>query len=177
MARKPNSMYRHHTGPSNTRKEYMGGVPASRITQFDLGLMDNSKFTNALTLVVKENVQIRHNALEAARIAANKYIQKRAGAKSYHLKIRIYPHHILRENKQATGAGADRISQGMRAAFGKSVSTAARVYKNQKIMTLYFNMAHYDNAKVALWKAGQKLPSPISIIEEDLSKRNADNKA
>ena len=120
MARKPNRMYRHVKGPNNTRREYMGGIPASRITQFDLGLKDNSKFTQALTLVVKESVQIRHNALEAARIAANKYIQKRAGAKGYHLKVRVFPHHILRENKQATGAGADRISQGMRSAFGKS---------------------------------------------------------
>ena len=38
-----------------------------------------------------------------------------------------YPHHVLRENKQATGAGADRVSQGMRCAFGKNVGTAARV--------------------------------------------------
>jgi large subunit ribosomal protein L10e len=172
MARKPNRMYRHIKGPNNTRKEYMGGIPASRITQFDLGLKDNSKFSFGLTLVVKENVQIRHNALEAARIAANKYIQKRAGAKGYHLKVRVYPHQVLRENKQATGAGADRISQGMRAAFGKSVSTAARVQSGQKIMTLYFNTPHYQNAKRALWKAGQKLPSPITIIEEDMGKKS-----
>lgn len=168
MAKKPNRMYNHIKGPNNTRKEYMGGIPASRITQFDLGLKDNSKFNAALTLVVKEDTQVRHNALEAARIAANKYIQKKVGPKSYHLKIRVYPHQVLRENKQATGAGADRISQGMRAAFGKCVSSAARVHKGQKIMTIYFNKPQYQDAKKALWKAGQKIPSPISIIEEDM---------
>jgi large subunit ribosomal protein L10e len=172
MARKPNRMYRHIRGPNNTRKEYMGGIPASRITQFDLGLKDNARFSHGLTLVAKESVQIRHNALEAARIAANKYIQKRAGAKNYHLKIRVYPHQVLRENKQATGAGADRISQGMRASFGKAVSTASRVHRGQKIMTLYFDKPYYESAKKALWKAGQKLPSPCSIVDEEWRKKS-----
>jgi len=171
MARKPNSMYRQIKGPANTRKEYMGGTPASRITKFDLGQLDNSNFSRAITMVVKESVQIRHNALESARIAANKYIQKKVGPKGYHLKVRVYPHHILRENKQATGAGADRISQGMRSAFGKSVSTASRVHRGQKIMTIFFNDPNYENAKTALWKAGQKIPSPISIIDEDFGEK------
>ena len=39
--------------------------------------------------------------------------------------MHTYPHQILRENKQATGAGADRVSQGMRLSFGKNVGTAA----------------------------------------------------
>jgi large subunit ribosomal protein L10e len=176
MARKPNRMYRHIRGPNNTRKEYMGGIPASRITQFDLGFKDNAKFSNGLTLVVKESVQIRHNALEAARIAANKYIQKRAGARNYHLKIRVYPHHVLRENKQATGAGADRISQGMRASFGKAVSSASRVHGGQKIMSLYFDKPYYQSAKIALWKASQKLPSPCSIVEEEWKKKTEGSK-
>lgn len=166
MARKPNSMYRQIKGPNNTRREYMGGIPNPRITQYVLGMKDPRNFTKGLTLVVKENVQIRHNALEAARIAANKYIQSKTGAKGYHLRIRIFPHHILRENKQATGAGADRISQGMRSAFGKNVSTAARVKSGQKVISIYYDDPHTESAKMALWKAGQKLPSPISIVEE-----------
>ena len=171
MSRKPNRMYRQIRGPNNTRREYMGGIPASRITQFDLGLKDNARFLYGLTLVAKENVQIRHNALEAARIAANKYIQKRVGPKNYHLKIRIYPHQVLRENKQATGAGADRISQGMRASFGKAVSSASRVHRGQKIITLFFDKQHYESAKIALWKASQKLPTPCSIVDEDRNKK------
>ena len=83
-----------------------------------------------------------------------------AGPQGYSLRIRVYPHQILRENKQATGAGADRVSQGMRCAFGKNVGTAARVQKNQKIITIQTNEANFSAAKDALRKANCKLPSP-----------------
>jgi len=163
MVRKPNSMYRQIKGPAYTRREYMGGIPASRITQFDLG-NKRGEFPIALTLVAKESCQIRHTALEAARITANRTILKKAGAVGYHLKVRVYPHHVLRENKQATGAGADRVSQGMRKAFGKNVGTAARVYSGQKLITIYTNKQNFLNAKDALRKAGMKLPTPVSIV-------------
>ena len=58
------------------------------------------------------------------------------GRSNFHFKVRVFPHHVLRENKQATGACADRVSEGMRLAFGKAVGTAARVIRNQKIMTV-----------------------------------------
>ena len=159
-------MYRQIKGLNYTRREYSGGVPANRITQFDLGAVEESIFTEALTLCIREKVQIRHTALEAARIACNKYIQKMTGSKGYHLKVRVFPHHIIRENKTATGAGADRISQGMRRAFGKPVGTAVRTQHNQKIFTIYFNKQNFKFAHLALWKAGQKLPSPFYIIPE-----------
>jgi len=37
MARKPAKMYSHSWSQAYTRREYMGGVPLSRITQFDMG--------------------------------------------------------------------------------------------------------------------------------------------
>src|SRR3972149_10068551 len=124
MPRKPNSMYREIRGMAYTRKEYMGGVPGLRIAQFDIGDL-KTDFPVQVHLVAKEQCQIRHTALEAARINANRYLQAKVG-NAYHLKLRLYPHNILRENKIATGAGADRISQGMRAAFGRPAGTAAR---------------------------------------------------
>ncbi|MCK4613566.1 MAG: 50S ribosomal protein L16 [Thermoplasmata archaeon] len=163
MVRKPNSMYRQIKGPAYTRREYMGGVPASRITQFDLG-NKGGEFPVELSLVAKESCHVRHTALEAARITANRTISKKAGVMGYHLKVRTYPHHVLRENKQATGAGADRISQGMRNSFGKLVGTAARVSSGQKIITIRTNKQHFLTAKDALRKAGMKLPTPISIV-------------
>jgi large subunit ribosomal protein L10e len=104
----------------------MGGVPASRITQYDLGNI-NGEFPIVMTLIAQEACQIRHIALEAARISANRHMVKSAGSLGFHLKIRIHPTIVLRENKQATGAGADRVSMGMRKSFGKAVGTAARV--------------------------------------------------
>jgi large subunit ribosomal protein L10e len=162
MARKPGSMYRYIRGNISTRKEYMGGIPNPRITQFVLG-NKKSEFPLKISLISNEECQVRHNALEAARITANRTMDKKVGTSNYRLTIRPYPHVILRENKQATGAGADRVSQGMRAAYGKIVSMAARLNRNQAIMTIETNEQYIDFAKSALRKAGMKIPSPCKI--------------
>ncbi|MBI5001636.1 MAG: 50S ribosomal protein L16 [Euryarchaeota archaeon] len=169
MVRKPARMYRQIKGQAYCRREYMGGVPGGRISQFDLGNM-RFDFPIVMSLVIEEPCQIRDISLEAARIAANRFIQKKAGAMGYHLKLLLYPHFVIRENKMATGAGADRVSSGMRGAFGKPVGTAVRVKSGQKLMMLRTNTAFYDDAKEALWRAGMKLPSPIHVVVEQGSK-------
>ena len=165
MAKKPARMFRRLERPY-TRKEYIDGAPGIRLRQFEMGNKAAS-FPVKLTLVAVEGVQVRDTALEAARIAANKYIAKRAGASNYFLKVRIYPHHVLREHRMAVGAGADRISQGMRAAFGKPVGLAARVLPGTKIMSLWTKPEFFDFAKEALKRAGQKLPTPTKVIVEE----------
>ena len=91
---------------------------------------------------------------------------KQAGAANYHIKVRVYPHIVLRENKQATGAGADRISQGMRQAFGKAVGTAARVQPDQKLMSIWVGKPHVGAAKDALRRASMKFPTPCRTVIE-----------
>lgn len=113
-----------------------------------------------LNLRFKEPCQVRHSSLEAARIAANRALSKGTTTASFHLKIRLYPHIVLREHKMATGAGADRVSGGMRGAFGKAVGTAARVQSGDTIMTLRVTPQAFKVAKEAMWKASMKLPSP-----------------
>ena len=162
MARKPGSMYRYVRGSISTRREYMGGIPNSRITQFVLG-NKKSEFPLLVSLVAVEECQVRHNALEAARITANRTMDKNAGALNYRLMVRAYPHVVLRENKQATGAGADRVSQGMRSAYGKIVSIAAHVKPNQTIMTVETTKQNIEQAKNALRKADMKIPSPCRV--------------
>lgn len=163
MARKPARMYRNITQRSYTRREYMGGVPGSKLVTYDMGNLKD-EFPVEVSLLAKEACQIRHSALESARIAANRILLEELGIPNYHLKIRVYPHEVLRENKQATGAGADRVSQGMRNAFGKAVGTAAKVRAGQKLMTLMINPAGFKQAKRSLESAGQKLPTPISLV-------------
>jgi large subunit ribosomal protein L10e len=162
MTRKPARMYRYGRGMVTTRREYMGGVPASRITQFVIG-NKTANFPVQLSLTADERCQLRHNSLEAARISVNKALEKYIGPANYCLRIRVYPHNVIRENKQATGAGADRVSQGMRRAFGKPVGTAARVKVNQILMTLDTSEQYYTAAKLALRKAGMKLSTPCTI--------------
>jgi len=162
MARKPAVMYRQIKGQAFTRRKYMGGVPNNRISQYDMG-SSSLEFPMTITLKVENRVQVRHTALEAGRVAANKIMSKKVGVANYHLRVRAYPHVVLRENKLATGAGADRVSSGMRGAFGKNVGTAARMEHDQAIMTIRCGPAHFALAKEALWKASMKYPTPCYI--------------
>ncbi|MDX1534819.1 MAG: 50S ribosomal protein L16 [Thermoplasmata archaeon] len=164
MVRKPAKMYRQPKGQPYTRREYMGGVPNPRIAQFDMG-NPQGEFPLTIRLVAEEACQIRHNALEAARIAANRFISRRAG-QQYHLRIQPFPHIVLRENKVAVGAGADRISDGMRGSFGTPVGMAARVRRDQTVLFIRTTPSYLDRAKQALKKAGYKLPTPTRIVVE-----------
>ncbi|MEM2192419.1 MAG: 50S ribosomal protein L16 [Candidatus Hadarchaeales archaeon] len=164
MPLRPARAYRHFSGPAYARKEFVKGVPGVRVTFFDMG-DPNGDFPIEMTLVAVENGQIRHNAIEAARVAANRLLETKAG-KNYHFKIRVYPHHILRENPMAAGAGADRISDGMRRAFGKPIGSAARVFSGQKLMTVRVTKEFWPVAKEALRRASIKLSVPTKLIVE-----------
>jgi large subunit ribosomal protein L10e len=165
MVRKPAKMYRNIAKKAYTRREYMGGVPGSKIVQFDMGNL-REDFPVEISILVDEACQIRHTALEAARVNVNRKLVKDIGRMNFHLKLRVFPHHVLRENKQATGAGADRVSEGMRLAFGKAVGTAARVRPRQKVFTIYTSEANAEKAKNILKHAGYKLPSPTRVVVE-----------
>ncbi len=164
MGNKPARIYRVPKHRAYTRKEYMGGVPPSKITIFDMGeLQDIKQFPVELSLVAKEGGQITHNALEAARIAANRYLLGVLGKTGFYFKVRVYPHNVLRENKQATGAGADRVSEGMRRAFGKAVGLGAVIQGGQKLMNVRVKPEHYAIGKAALRRANSKIPMPCWI--------------
>jgi large subunit ribosomal protein L10e len=107
-------------------------------------------------------------AIESTRLAANKTLEKTTGESGYYTRLRIYPHNLLRENKQIATAGADRVSEGMRRSWGKATSLGARVRQGQCIMELYVNgEAHLTAAKKALHGACVKLPGTpiIKVIE------------
>ena len=166
MARKPAKMYRQVKGQAYTRREYTGGVPNNRILRYHMGYRkaaEAGEFEVVVELTVNNAVQIRHTALEAARQVSNSTIREEAGEMGYALRIHKYPHNILRENKQATGAGADRVSLGMRQSFGKNVGTAARVKKNDVIVSVHTSPEHYLAARDSLRKAGMKFPSTTTI--------------
>lgn len=165
MAKKPANMFRRLERPF-TRKEYIDGIPGIKLRNMEMGNRKGS-FSVKLTLISEEGVQIRDVALEAARIAANKYISSEIGSSNFFLKVRVYPHQVLREHKLAVGAGADRISQGMRKAYGRPTGKAARAYKGQKIMSMWVKPEHYEFGKDALRRAGHKLPTPVKIRVEE----------
>ncbi|MFQ6051795.1 MAG: 50S ribosomal protein L16 [Candidatus Hydrothermarchaeota archaeon] len=168
MVRKPGRMYREIKGPAYTKRHYMKGIPGSKIVQYNMGNV-SGEFDALVSLIADESAQVRHTALEAARVASNRYLHAKLGRMNYHLKVMIYPHHVLRENKMAVGAGADRVQDGMRRAFGKPVGTAARVKANQAIITVRLKKSDIKVGKEALKRASMKMPMPCSIDVEELS--------
>ena len=110
-------------------------------------------------------------AIESTRLAANKTLEKTTGETGYFSKLRIYPHVLLRENKMIAAAGADRLQEGMRRAFGKAVSLAARVKRGQCIMELQVKKEHLEAAKKALKGACVKLPGTPTIKVVPLTKK------
>lgn len=163
MARKPASMYRDITQMAFTRKEYTGGIPQSTLLQFESGTPQRD-FPVIMLLLTNERMQVRSQALEAGRISCNRHLEKHVGKNNFYFKVRLIPHHILRENKQATGAGADRVSQGMRRAFGTNVGQAARVKQDQAIYELRTTPEFGMHCKEALRKAGMKMPTPCRVF-------------
>jgi len=148
------------------RKSYVVGVPSPKIHQFEMGNKEGN-FNSVLYLISKRAVQIRHNALEAGRIVAHKFLEKKIGSSNYFLKFLVYPHHVIREKPIATGAGADRFSQGMRLSFGKPVGVACQVKPNQRIVMLKINKENLEIGKQALKRLSSKLPTPTSIEFEE----------
>ena len=121
-------------------KSFIRATPTILITKYNMG--NHSKyFTHKLELISKSDLQIRHNAFESARQSSNRVLEKELGTTEYYLQIMVYPHHILRENPVAAGAGADRFSTGMSHSFGKPHSVAAQIKKGQTI----FNSINYYN--------------------------------
>merc|ERR1712176_216411 len=80
--------------------------------------------------------QISSEALEAARVAINKHLNKHIGKDGYHIKIRAHPFHVLRANKMLSCAGADRLSSGMRHSYGKPIGVSARVNIGQILVSI-----------------------------------------
>src|SRR2546426_213519 len=102
-----------------------------------------------LKLVSDGRVQIRHNALEAARVAASKKMQL-LGDEGFYLRVVTYPHQILSENKMIATAGADRLQEGMRKAYGKPIGLAARVNHGSVIFEMRVKTENLAVGKSAL---------------------------
>ena len=114
-------------------------------------------------LLALERAQIRHSALEAARVATNRVLIDKL-INDYLMVVHPYPHIILRENKMIFGAHADRLQQGMRRSFGTAIGTAAKVEVGQTIITVKVKAAAAETAKESLKRGSAKLPIPCKIV-------------
>ena len=153
--------YRETRGMPYVRREYIAGKPQIKIARFSSGQASNN-YDYKLELLATEKIQIRHNALEAARLAANKRMAT-VGEMSFFSMLRVYPHVILRENKMIATAGADRLQEGMRRAFGKATGLAARVAPGQVLFEAHVAAANLNLAKEGFKVASSKLGCPTIV--------------
>ena len=154
--------YRHVKNRAYTRKEYARGFPPPKIVKFTMG-DTKAQFQVEGQLIALERAQIRHSALEAARVATNRVLMDKL-INDYYMNVHPYPHIILRENKMIFGAHADRLQQGMRRSFGSAIGTAAKIEVDQPIITVRVKAGQEETAKESLKRGSAKLPIPCKIV-------------
>lgn len=151
------------------QKSYIKTVPYQKIVKFTMGkegLYNEGKLPYQLTVVSSEKVQLRHNALEACRQYINKKMDKELVGQ-YVFRVIPFPHHIQRENKMLTGAGADRMQTGMQLSYGKAVGKAAILKKGSKIFFVAVpNERAVAFVRKVLKQIKAKLPGKTKILYE-----------
>ena len=154
---------RPYTRSSKYRKQnFVRAVPHNTIVRYEMG-NPNGKFDTKIKLLAGADVQIRHNAIESARLTTNKLLEGKLSKNEYHFKIKMFPFHVLRENPLASGAGADRMSTGMKKSFGKPISVAAQCKKGKILLEVRVDKKNIALGKQALKRAAHKFPCSCKI--------------
>ena len=166
MGRRPARCYRFCKNKPYPKSRFCRGVPDPKIRTYDIGRRraDVFQFPETLHIVSHELEQISSEALEAARIQANKHMIKNSNKDAFHMRIRAHPFHVLRINKMLSCAGADRLQTGMRQSYGKPNGLAARVRIGQILISLRTRDNLIEVAREALRRARMKFPGRQIVV-------------
>ncbi len=161
---------RPYTRKSKVRqKSYIKAIPNSKVVKLRMGDLEGyaqGKFPIILNVLSTDDCQFRDTSLEAVRQFLNGHLVTKM-AKDFYFEVKIYPHHILRENKMLTGAGADRMQTGMALSFGKTVGRAALVKKGQIILVVGVKTPKQEaDVRILLTSAKSRMPCSISVQTE-----------
>merc|ERR1711982_267873 len=165
MGRRPARCYRYCNGKPWLKSRYNRCVPDPKLRIYDVGAKKGKydALPVCVHLVSDEREQLCSEALEAARITCNKYMNKQATKENYHMRIRIHPWHVLRINKMLSCAGADRLQSGMRGAFGKAYGKACRVKIGDQLMSIRTIKSNVKHTLEAFRRASMKFPGRQKI--------------
>ena len=153
-------------------RAYIKTVPPNKVTKFHQGTPKDyraGKHPYIIHLTSQERVQIRDNALESCRMYLTKLMEEQAAGQFY-LAVKVFPHHLLREHKLGTGAGADRLSTGMSHSYGIVAGRAAVVAPGQDIF--FISCANEKVARIArdaLIQCKSKVPCSTRIVFEEVA--------
>lgn len=170
MGRRPARCYRYCKNKPYPKSRFCRGVPDAKIRIYDVGRKraDVSEFPAVCHLVSYEKEQISSEALEAARVCANKYMINNCGKDNFHMRIRAHPYHVLRINKMLSCAGADRLQTGMRGAYGKPNGLVARVNIGQILISIRCREDRIAHAVAALRRCKYKFPGRQKVFTSDM---------
>merc|ERR1712149_120905 len=140
MGRRPARCYRYCKNKPYPKSRFCRGVPDPKIRIYDLGSKKASvlSFPKHIVMVSDELEQLSSEALEAARICANKYMTKNIGKENFHTR--------------------------MRGAYGKPQGLVARVKIGQPLMSIRIKPQHVAAAQEALRRAKFKFPGRQKIF-------------
>jgi len=157
---------RPYTRWSRARKKaFVKSRPGKKVIKFDMGDLVNgrTKYPVILKVISKDLSQVRTNAIEASRVVALKRLEAQYGRTGFYFKIKAVPHQAIRENPLAAGAGADRLSTGMKHSFGKIIGTAAHVEVGKELMEIYLPEGDEAFGRSVLNVAVKKLGLRVTI--------------
>ncbi len=154
------------------RKSFVKGAPNPKVRQYNMGT--DKRYETEVDLIPEYSLQVRDNALEAARQAANKYLEQNLMA-NYFLQVAVYPHLVIREHAALGVAGSDRISKGMKLAFGRPKGRMARVQAGQAVFKARIMAKDIAVVKEAFMRAKLKLGGKYSCLIRDITKDAINN--
>jgi len=157
------------TSQKKPRKCYVKGAPRPKVRQYNMGA--DQYFEIQADLVAESPIHLRDNAIEAGRQAANKYLEKKLFT-AFAFKVLKYPHYVIREHSALGVAGADRISKGMKKAFGKPKGRMCLVDKGDSIFRVWAFAKDLPAVKAALKRARLKMSGSYSVAVTDISKED-----
>ena len=174
MGLRPAKTSRHLSGQVWTRisrkkprKSFVKGAPHPKVRQYIMGV--DKPYELEVELVAEEPVRIRDNALEAARQAAGKYLEQNMQGR-YFFQVVPYPHLVLREHAALGVAGSDRISKGMKLAFGKPKGRMAQLGVGAAIFRARIFVKDLPLLKTAFSRASLKIPGHKELEIRDISR-------
>ena len=107
---------------------------------------------------------VRDHALESCRQYLNKKLEDKFPGQFF-FRVVPFPHHIQRENKMLTGAGADRMQTGMQLSFGRSVGKAALLKEGAPIFEISMaDLKSLPFVRETIKQIRAKLPCTIRVL-------------
>lgn len=149
------------------RKSFVKGAPRPKVRQYNMGV--DRFYETSVDLTADTDIQLRDNSLEASRQVAVKYLEKHLPGQ-YYFGILKYPHLVIREHSALGVAGSDRISKGMKLAFGRPKGRMARVKHGEAVFTIRINTKDLAIVREAFRRAKLKMSGSFSETIRDIRK-------